>query len=147
MEIVEVNEFSDEILESINSLLPELSTSASPIEEKELKNIIQNKTVHLLLARENGVVFGTLTILVFPIITGTRALVEDVVVSEGARGKGVGKLLTSKALELAAEYGAKTVDLTSRPTRVAANKLYESAGFQKRETNVYRYSIDAKVQQ
>ena len=80
----------------------------------------------------------------FPIITGTRAWIEDVVVSENARGKGVGKLLAAEAIKLAEKYGAKTVDLTSRPSREAANNLYISAGFQQRETNVYRYTNSDK---
>jgi ribosomal protein S18 acetylase RimI-like enzyme len=105
-----------------------------------LQNIISNSSVHLLLAQENRECFGTLTLVVFPIVTGIRAWIEDVVVPESARGKGVGKLLTEKAVALAAMHGAKTVDLTSRPSREAANRLYKSAGFQQRETNVYRFS-------
>jgi len=140
MEILEVNEYADGTLAALNDLLPQLSTSAKPLKEIDLQNIIVNSSVHLLLAQENTECFGTLTLVVFPIITGTRAWIEDVVVSENARGRGVGKLLTEKAILLAAEHGAKTVDLTSRPSREAANKLYKSAGFQQRETNVYRFA-------
>jgi len=85
-------------------------------------------------------------LVIFPIITGTRAWIEDVVVPEIARGKGVGKLLIEEAVKLAEKQGAKTVDLTSRPTREVANKLYKSSGFQQRETNVYRYSDKEKQQ-
>ena len=140
MEILEVKEYSDKTLESLNALLPQLSTSAKPLAKIDLQNIISNSSVHLLLAQEKMECFGALTLVVFPIITGTRAWIEDVVVSESSRGKGVGKLLTEKAVASAAEYGAKTVDLTSRPSREAANRLYKSAGFQQRETNVYRFS-------
>ena len=142
MEVTEVNEYTYEVLEALNALLPQLSTSAKPITEADLKGIIASTSVHLLLAQENNEYFGTLTLVVFPIITGKRAWIEDVVVSVNARGKGVGKLLTEKAINLAAMHGAKTVDLTSRPSREAANKLYKSAGFQQRETNVYRYSSE-----
>ena len=80
-----------------------------------------------------------LSLVVFGIPTGTKAWVEDVVVDDGARGKGVGKSLMRHAMEQAKKLGAKTVDLTSRPSREAANKLYQSLGFETRETNVYRY--------
>ena len=142
MRITELNEYSDKTLDALNVLLPQLSTSAKKISEMELRDIIDNPAVHLLMAHENDNCFGTLTLVVFPIITGTRAWIEDVVVSKSARGKGVGRLLTEKAVTLAMEHGAKTVDLTSRPSREVANKLYKSAGFQLRESNVYRYSGD-----
>jgi len=144
VEITEIKDYSDTSLNALNALLPQLSISAKPLSEKELRNIIESKAVHLLLAQENNNSVGTLTLVVFPIITGTRAWIEDVVVSENARGKGVGKLLTKEAIRLAEHYGAKTVDLTSRPTREAANNLYISAGFQRRETNVYRYTDSDK---
>ncbi len=141
MEIVKVNEFTGQLLNSVNELLPELSASAGPVSEEDLKAILRNPSVNLLLAQENGVVYGTLTLVVFPIITGNRAWVEDVVVVEGARGRGVGKRLTNAAVKMAEELGAKTVDLTSRPSREVANSLYKSVGFKQRETNVFRYSF------
>jgi ribosomal protein S18 acetylase RimI-like enzyme len=79
----------------------------------------------------------------FRIPTGVRAWIEDVVVDEEARGHGVGELLNRAALDLARELGAKTVDLTSRPSREAANRLYQRIGFVARDTNVYRYSLDS----
>ena len=86
---------------------------------------------------------GSLTLVVFRIPTGLRAWIEDVVVDGEARGKGVGDALNRFALDLAAELGCRTVDLTSRPTREAANRLYQRLGFQPRETNVYRHDLDA----
>jgi ribosomal protein S18 acetylase RimI-like enzyme len=80
-----------------------------------------------------------LTLAVFPIPTGVRAWIEDVVVDQSARGRGVGEALSRRALELAAQAGARTVELTSRPSREAANRLYRRLGFEARETNVYRY--------
>ena len=80
----------------------------------------------------------------FPIPTGTRAWIEDVVVDEAARGSGVGAALNQAALDHARARGAKTVDLTSRPSREAANRLYQRLGFEPRETNVYRYELDAR---
>jgi ribosomal protein S18 acetylase RimI-like enzyme len=80
-----------------------------------------------------------LTLAVFRIPTGVRAWIEDVVVDQSARGQGVGEALSRRALDLAAAAGARTVELTSRPSRQAANHLYQRLGFQPRDTNVYRY--------
>ena len=83
-----------------------------------------------------------LTIVIFPIPTGVRSWIEDVVVDASGRGKGTGEALSKHALNLAKSEGAKTVDLTSRPSREAANRLYKRVGFKLRETNVYRFDID-----
>ena len=80
-----------------------------------------------------------MTLIVFPIPTGIRAWIEDVVVDEQARGKGVGEALNQRAMEIAMKAGAKTIDLTSRPSREAANRLYQRLGFKARDTNIYRY--------
>jgi len=53
----------------------------------------------------------------------------------------VGGLLVTEALRLAREARARTVDLTTRPARESAGRLYERAGFQQRETRVYRYAF------
>lgn len=139
MKIVEIKEYSDEVLKAVNALLPQLSKSAGQLSHKELESIIGSDTSKLLLAIEDGQFFGMLTLVVFRIPTGVRAWIEDVVVGESARGKGVGKLLTEFAVELAISNGAKTIDLTSRPDRDVANSLYKRVGFVQRETNVYRY--------
>jgi ribosomal protein S18 acetylase RimI-like enzyme len=91
------------------------------------------------VAKDGDFIFGMLSLVVFSIPTGTKAWIEDVVVDEGARGKGVGRKLMKHALDVAKELGAKSADLTSRPSREAANKLYQTIGFEARETNVYRY--------
>ena len=90
---------------------------------------------------DDETVLGTLTLVVFHIPTGTRAVIEDVVVDQAARGQGIGEALTKAALELAAGRGARTVDLTSRPSREAANRLYGRLGFQRRDTNFWRYTF------
>lgn len=121
-------------------LIPQLSSSAEPLDETALGAIIDNSSTHVLMAKEGSVYYGALTLVVFPIPTGVRAWIEDVVVSEDARGRGVAQLLSSQALKLAASLGARTIDLTSRPSRTAANQLYRKLEFIQRETNVYRYS-------
>ena len=141
MNVIQVTQYSEMILEAINELLPQLSSSAKPLTASELTEIIQSESSHLLMAEESGKFYGSLTLVTFMIPTGIRAWIEDVVVKENARGKGVGKLLSERAVGLASEIGAKTVDLTSRPSREAANALYKKVGFEMRETNVYRYKI------
>ena len=84
-------------------------------------------------------ILGMLTLATFTIPTGLRAWVEDVVVDDQARGRGAGQALVEAAVAHATSIGARTVDLTSRPSREAANRLYRRAGFELRETNVYRY--------
>ncbi len=139
MNIIEISEYSEEILSALNELLPQLSSSASPLSDAFLLRVIQSESSHLLMAEEDGQFYGSLTLAVFVIPTGTRAWIEDVVVSEDSRGKGVGRLLSERAVNLAIELGAKTIDLTSRPSREVANSLYKKIGFVQRETNVYRY--------
>jgi ribosomal protein S18 acetylase RimI-like enzyme len=92
----------------------------------------------------SGEIVGTLTLVCFRIPTGVRAWIEDVIVDESAEGRGIGTALTERALDLAAAAGAKTVDLTSRPSREAANHLSRKVGFELRDTNVYRFTLDRR---
>jgi ribosomal protein S18 acetylase RimI-like enzyme len=139
IEIFEVTKSNESTLKLVNRLLPQLSKSAQPLTSGKLEDIVQSTHVHLFIAQEGAEVLGMLSLVVFPIPTGIRAWVEDVVVDESARGKGVGRALSEYAVQAASEKGALTVDLTSRPSRVAANQLYQKVGFQLRETNVYRF--------
>ena len=95
----------------------------------------------VLLARSAGEITGTMTLVMFPLPTGLRAWIEDVVVDESARGQGTGEAMMQEAIRLAREAGAKTVDLTSRPAREAAGRLYERLGFTIRESRLYRYQL------
>lgn len=131
----------DELVEAMGRLVPQLSSSNPPPGRAELEAIVRSEASHLLVARAEGKVAGTLTLVVFRIPTGVRAWIEDVVVDESARGRGVGEALNTAALDEARRLGAVTVDLTSRPTREAANRLYLRLGFVARETNVYRYTL------
>jgi ribosomal protein S18 acetylase RimI-like enzyme len=133
---------SPELLEGLNNLLPQLSSTARPFTSADLEALLANETVSLLVASDAGRVVGTLTLVIFPLPTGMRAWIEDVVVDETARGTGVGEALCTHAFGLARARGAKTLDLTSRPSREAANALYLRLGFAVRETNVYRFSLE-----
>ncbi len=142
MEIVEATEATPALVEAFATLIPQLSSSNPPPTAAELAEIIAAPATSLLLAVEDdGTILGGLTLAIFRIPTGLRAWIEDVVVDERARGKGVGEALNRRALELAKEAGATTVDLTSRPSREAANRLYQRIGFVARTTNVYRYEL------
>jgi ribosomal protein S18 acetylase RimI-like enzyme len=142
MEVVveEATAVTDEVVAAFARLVPQLSRSSPAPGAGELDEIIASPATILLLARsDDGTVVGSLTLALFRIPTGLRAWIEDVVVDEAARGAGVGAALSREALRRAAEAGARTVDLTSRPSREAANRLYRRLGFQARETNVYRW--------
>ncbi len=141
MEIIEVSEVTDELIDAFDRLTPQLSSSNPPPTGDELQAIVSSDSSILLIASEEGMILGSLTLVVFPIPTGIRAWIEDVVVDGDARGKGVGALLNETALTMAKARGAKTVDLTSRPSREAANRLYQRLGFVERETNVYRFNL------
>ena len=138
---VEVAEqVTDELVEAWVRLTPQLSRSSPPPTAAELGEIVSSPATQLLVARgDDGTVVGSLTLVLFRIPTGLRAWIEDVVVDDGARGQGVGEALNRFAIDAAAERGARSVDLTSRPSREAANRLYRRLGFEPRETNVYRF--------
>jgi len=131
-----------ELVTSLNVLLPQLSSNAQPLSLADLETLVHSPSTTLFVARNDDDVVGTLTLVVFPIPSGERAWIEDVVVDEGARGLGVGEALTRAALDVARSNGVHTVDLTSRPSREAANALYLKLGFERRETNVYRFFIE-----
>ena len=130
------------LVEAFARLLPQLSSSSPPPSRQDLEAIVASPACTLLVARDGEAVVGSLTLVVFPIPTGRRAWIEDVVVDAETRGRGVGELLNRRALEVAAEAGCRTVDLTSRPSREAANRLYQRMGFELRESNLYRYDLD-----
>jgi len=137
-----LNEVTDEAVEAFGRLLPQLSSSAAPPDAAALADIVGSPAVTVLIARSDGHIVGSLTLALFPIPTGLRAWIEDVVVDEAARGQGVGALLTQEAIRLARDAGARSLDLTTRPSREAAGRLYERAGFNQRETRLYRYSFE-----
>jgi ribosomal protein S18 acetylase RimI-like enzyme len=138
MQIELVTRFEVTLLSELNELLPQLSSSALPLGEAELRAIIDSDATHILTAREDGRLLGALTLVAFRIPTGVRSWIEDVIVNEADRGRGVAQALLETAVELARTLQAKTLDLTSRPEREAANRLYRRVGFEQRATNVYR---------
>ena len=140
IEVSEATAVDAELVDAWARLVPQLSGSAPPPGRDELEEIVGCPATVLFVARQDGIVVGSLTLVLFRIPTGLRAIIEDVVTDESARGQGVGTALTRAALQRAEEAGCRSVDLTSRPSREAANRLYQQLGFQRRETNVYRFS-------
>ena len=145
MRIVELTAVTPEIVESIGRLIPQLSTSAPIPTADQLENLVASDAAQLLIARDpdrEDRIVGTLTLVLYRIPTGVRAWIEDVVVDESARRRGVGELLCRAAIDRARSARARNVDLTSRSERKAANRLYRRLGFSLRETNLYRYSLE-----
>jgi ribosomal protein S18 acetylase RimI-like enzyme len=142
IEVTLAESATPELVEAFGKLIPQLSTSAPPLTPAAVADIIAAPATTLFIARDPTAgrrIVGTLTLVIFRIPTAIRAWIEDVVVDESARGRGVGEALVQASVKVAGERGAKTVDLTSRISRKAAHRLYEKSGFHVRETSVYRY--------
>ncbi len=131
----------DDLVTAVTVLIPQLSRSSPPPSRQALERIVAEPGTTLFVARDAGRIVGILTLAAFLIPTAYRAWIEDVVVDEAARGKGVAAALVRAALDRAADLGCRTVDLTSRPDREAANRLYARLGFETRLTNVFRYDL------
>ena len=153
MSVELIEQSSPELVAAMERLIPQLSRSAKPLTAQQTQALVDQDSVYLFVFRtdkpviaadgnevEAGTILGMLSLATFAIPTGVRAWVEDVVVDAGTRGMGAGQQLVEAAVAHAQKLGARTVDLTSRPSREAANRLYRRCGFELRETNVYRYA-------
>lgn len=136
-----VQKVTSEVVLAFASLIPQLSRSNPAPTETELNDMVSSPASDVFIARVDGKIVGSLTLVTFRIPTGIRVWIEDVVVDESARGHGVGEALNQAAIAEARKKGAVTIDLTSRPSREAANRLYQRIGFVQRDTNVYRFSF------
>ena len=141
VEVAIATEVTGELVDQLNGLLLQLSSSASVLTIDAVREIVDSDASSLFVATRNGKVIGTLTLVVFTIPSGRRAWIEDVVVDESARGTGVGEALTLAAIAEARRRSVRSLDLTSRASRVDAHALYQKLGFVTRETNVYRLSL------
>lgn len=139
--VVAVHTVDDELVEAFDRLIPQLSSSSPPPTRDHLGAMVDSDDTVLFVARVDGRILGSLTLAFYRIPTGTKAWIEDVVVDADARGHGVGELLSRAALAEARSRGAKDVNLSSRPSREAANRLYLRLGFHRRDTNMYRYTL------
>ena len=138
-----VDAASVDVLDALQRLVGELSSSAAKPHARDLEAIIESPVTTMIVARnQSDEVIGMLTLALFRIPTGLRAWIEDVVVDKRARGEGVGEALTREAIRIANDRGARTIDLTSNRSREAANRMYRKLGFNRRDTTVYR--IDSR---
>ena len=134
----ELTEKQPGYLENINNLLSQLSDSVHTITEEELNTLLSSSQSHLYVLESDGQFIGMTTLCLYQCPIGWKAWIEDVVVDQNHRGKGYGKLMVRKAMEECKNRGNVTLMLTSRPSRIVAYQLYQSLGFEKRETNVYK---------
>ncbi len=134
-------EVNDELVDAFDRLVPQLSSSSPAPGRSGLHAVVGNPNSTLFVARLDGAIVGSLTLVFYAIPTGLKAWIEDVVVDDAARGRGVGESLNRAAIDEARRRGAKDVNLTSRPSREAANRLYRRIGFDQRDTNFYRFTL------
>jgi ribosomal protein S18 acetylase RimI-like enzyme len=144
MLIEKVTQPTEELFHAMQHLIPQLGAHKVPPTQEQLAALLASEGCTLLIARDpdaGGRIVGTLCLNVYRVPTGIRSIVEDVVVDESVRRQGVGEALMRHAMDLAREAGASGVSLTSRPDREAANRLYQSMGFELRKTNAYHYKL------
>ncbi len=133
---------AEELHAALEHLVPQLTRSNPPPSLEQVRSMLaHDSTTQFVARRDDGSIVGVSTLATFPIPTATRAWIEDVIVDEASNNQGIGRLLVEAMVERARQLGAKTVDLTSRPSREAANHLYRKAGFEVRDTNVYRFEL------
>lgn len=145
IEITIVHKATNELMDALNRLLPQLSPSRARLRQETLRQMVASPNCKLFVANRpdagESQILGTVSLITFPVLTGIQARIEDLVVDKAVRGQGVGKALINKALAQAHSFQARSVDLTSRPMRSQANQLYRHMGFFQRDTHVYRYDL------
>jgi GNAT superfamily N-acetyltransferase len=136
MRVEHITEATEELAEMFRSLLPQLTEARTPPTLAQLEDVVSNQT--LLVARDDdGRILGTMTFVLYRVASGVKGRIEDVIVDESARGKGVGEMLVREGMRLANEAGVLMLELTSMPYRQSANRLYKRLGFVRKPTNVY----------
>jgi ribosomal protein S18 acetylase RimI-like enzyme len=142
MKVIRADKYEPGIYEAIVHLLPQLDPSSEIPSQEYVKKMLKSENISFFIAQaDNNEIKGILTLVNYDIISGRKFWIEDVVVDETARGMGVGESLVIAAVDHARNLGAKDISLTSRPSRIAANRLYQKIGFEKYDTNVYRFSL------
>ena len=144
IKIVELRRATSKSLKEINNLLPQLSKTAKPISLKALQTIVKNKDICLVVSRDRERIMGMGTLVIMHTVVGVRARIEDVVVDEIYRGKGIGEKISKELIALARKKKVRSIELSSRPSRTVANKLYKKLGFKKRDTNVYNLPLQCQ---
>ncbi|WP_156759759.1 GNAT family N-acetyltransferase [Microbacterium karelineae] len=138
IDIAIVQTLTSDDLRRVDALLSQLSSTAA-FDSDRVHAMLDAPGVDLFVAHDAGRMVGMATLVTFPLVTGWRGIVEDVVVDHRARGCGIARLLLEAITAESDRRRLRTLDLTSRPSRESALRLYESAGFERRDTNVLRY--------
>lgn len=142
MEIERLTKLSDIVVHSLEDLMIQLAPDSAKPTREYLQQILDLPNVYLFVAKIDNCIIGTFTLILYKIPTGMKVSVEDVVVHSEMRGNKIGEQMILFALEYAYQtLNVKKIDLTSSPSRISANALYQKVGFKKRETNVYRYEF------
>ncbi len=128
---------------SINYLLSLLVTNPVNVNPIELDEVSKNSRLLLARTKNEDQVIGMATLVIIVILSGRFGRIEDVVVHDEYRGQGIGKSLIGKLIAEAKSLGLKRIDLNSRPTRIEANKMYQSLGFSLVGTNLYRLKLES----
>jgi len=145
MKVVEIKEFSPEAFEAVQKYTRILTDDTFILGEDYFRQIIESDNSHLFLAFSGDDITGMLTLAVYKSPTGTKAWIEDVVVNNNYRGQGIGRRIVLHAIDFAKTSGADILMLTSNPARIAANKLYQTLGFEQKETNVYKVTFEKNL--
>ena len=143
--IEEAASATDELVAALARLVPQLTSKSRAPDRDQLESLLHSGSSTLLVARSpdsGGPIVGVACLGVYRVLTGLRAVIEDVVVDESVRGKGIGEALVQRLLDLARGKGVRGVSLTSNTNRRAANRLYVRVGFMPGATNLYYYKFD-----
>ena len=140
--IVEIKNYSLEYQEAMQRFLDQLTSSPMTLTEDMFNQLLASPNSHLFFLLKDEQIAGMLTVGIYHSPTGGKAWIEDVVVDESFRGQGLSKLLVSHAIEFTKSKQIPSLMLTSNPKRIAANKLYQTMGFERKETNVYRIKFN-----
>ncbi len=136
--IIEIQIYSPEYHEAMQHFLDQLTSNPMTLTETMFRQLLESDNSHLFFLLKDEQIAGMLTVGIYYSPTGGKAWIEDVVVDESFRGQGLSKLLVAHAIKFVKEKQIPSLMLTSNPRRVTANKLYQTMGFGKKETNVYR---------
>lgn len=143
IKIEPLQHFSTEDADAIRALVLKLGKRSKPLPDEDVRTLIESPVTTILVARdENKKLIGMVTVAVYRIPYLWKAYLDDLIVDETYRGKGIGTKLLEAAVEFARNKGAAYIDFTSHPSRVKANELYERLGFKKKESNTYRLAYD-----
>ena len=139
MRIEKINHSIPEVQQKINYFLNILTGKSGNVPSEQLDAILKSSNTHLFFAfNEENTAVGMITLVIYNTCLGKKAWVEDVVIDNIYQGQGLGRMIMEFVIEFARFEKVNILMLTSKPGRIAANKLYQKIGFEQKETNVYQ---------